>query len=337
MGDNNFMSEKVHPMRRPAFLIAALAATALALAPVLAEARPGGGSGQGSRGSRTYSAPPSTSTAPGTARPMERTMEPSRSATPGAAQTATRPPIGQPNPAGGFFSRSPFMAGLMGGLIGVGLGGLLFGHGMFGGFSGFASILGLLLQIGLIVLVVRLAIGFFRRRQAQPAMAGMAPQGGMARVMDGGGRGPAGGSGAGPATAPVEIRPEDFSAFEQLLKSVNDAWSRQDIGTLQRLATPEMVRYFSDDLADLAARGWRNETRDVKLEQGDLAEAWREGDREYATVAMRFSLVDVTRRIADGAVVEGDPDRRTEAVELWTFVRTAGGGWKLSAIQQTEK
>jgi predicted lipid-binding transport protein (Tim44 family) len=323
-------------MRRPGFLIATIAAAALALAPVLAEARPGGGGGLGSRGSRTYSAPPSTSTAPGTARPMERTMEPSRSASPGVGQTA-RPPIGQPNPTGGFFSRSPFMAGMMGGLIGVGLGGLLFGHGLFGGFSGFASILGLLLQIGLIVLVVRLAIGFFRRRQAQPAMAGVAPQGGMARMMDGG-RGLMGGGGrAGPATTPVQVRPEDFSAFEQLLKSVNDAWSRQDTGTLQRLATPEMVRYFSDDLADLATRGWRNETRDVKLEQGDLAEAWREGNQEFATVAMRFSLVDVTRRLADGAVVEGDPDRRTQVVEIWTFVRTDGGGWQLSAIQQTEK
>jgi predicted lipid-binding transport protein (Tim44 family) len=331
------MSEKVHPMRRPGFLIAAIAAAALTLTPILAEARPGGGGGSGSRGSRTYSAPPSTSTAPGTARPMERTMQPSTPASPGVGQAA-RPPIGQPNPAGGFFSRSPFMAGMMGGLIGVGLGGLLFGNGLFSGFSGFASILGLLLQIGLIVLVVRLAIGFFRRRQAQPAMAGMAPQGGMARVMDGGGRGPMGGVGGGaPATTPVQVRPEDFSAFEQLLKSVNDAWSRQDTGTLQRLATPEMVRYFSDDLADLAARGWRNETRDVALEQGDLAEAWREGNQEFATVAMRFSMVDVTRRLADGAVVEGDPNSRTQTVEIWTFVRNSGGAWQLSAIQQTDK
>jgi predicted lipid-binding transport protein (Tim44 family) len=52
---------------------------------------------------------------------------------------------------------------------------------------------------------------------------------------------------------------------------------------------------------------------------------------------MRFSLVDVTRRLSDGAVVEGDPERRTEAVELWTFQRVQGGPWLLSAIQQTGK
>ncbi len=43
----------------------------------------------------------------------------------------------------------------------------------------------------------------------------------------------------------------------------------------------------------------------------------------------------MTRRVSDGAVVEGHPDRRTEAVELWTFTRTQGGPWLLSAIQQT--
>jgi predicted lipid-binding transport protein (Tim44 family) len=324
-------------MRRPSFILTALAAAALALAPALADARPGGGGSSGSRGARTYSAPPSTNTAPGQARQMDRTMtEPGRSGA--VAQQAGRPPIGQPNPAGGFFSRSPFMAGLMGGLIGVGLGGLLFGHGLFGGFTGFASFLGLLLQIALIAGLVWLVVGFLRRRSAaqQPAMAGVPNA--MARQAQGGGYAPrgAGGGGTAPGSA-IPVAATDFEAFERILKEVNAAWSRQDLPALQRLSTPEMGGYFSRDLSDLDSRGWRNETRDVRLEQGDLSEAWREGARDYATVAMRFSLVDVTRRVADGAVVEGDPERRTEAVELWTFMRTQDGPWLLSAIQQTGK
>jgi predicted lipid-binding transport protein (Tim44 family) len=327
-------------MRRPSFVLTAIAAAALALAPVLADARPGGGTSSGSRGSRTYSAPPSTSTSPGQARQMDRTAtEPTRGGV--ASQQAQRPPIGQPNPAGGFFSRSPFMAGLMGGLIGVGLGGLLFGHGLFGGFTGMASFLGLLLQIALIGGLVWLVVGFLRRRSSagRPALAGV-PNGAMARQAPGAPdyapRGGAGGAGAAAGSA-VSVTPTDFEAFERTLKEVNAAWSRQDLPTLQRLSTPEMAGYFSRDLSDLAGRGWRNETRDVALEQGDLSEAWREGEREYATVAMRFSLVDVTRSVSDGAVVEGDPERRTETVELWTFSRTQGGPWLLSAIQQTNK
>ncbi len=326
-------------MRRPSFVLTALAAAALALAPALADARPGGGASSGSRGSRTYSAPPTTNTAPGQARQFDRTMtEPTRGGP--VAQQAQRPPIGQPNPAGGFFSRSPFMAGLMGGLIGVGLGGLLFGHGLFGGFTGIASFLGFLLQIALIAGLVWLVVGFLRRRSAawQPAMAGGVPNNALAREAQGGGPGhaPRSGSGGGaPASAPVALAQSDFEAFERTLQEVNAAWSRQDLPALQGLSTPEMANYFRRDLSDLEARGWRNETRGVKLERGDLSEAWREGEREYATVAMRFSLVDVTRRVSDGAVVEGHPDRRTEAVELWTFTRTQGGPWLLSAIQQT--
>ena len=326
-------------MRRPSFVLTAIAAAALALAPALADARPGGGASSGSRGSRTYSAPPSTSTSPGQARQMDRTAtEPTRGGA--MAQQGQRTPIGQPNPAGGFFSRSPFMAGLMGGLIGVGLGGLLFGHGLFGGFTGMASFLGLLLQLALIGGLVWLVVGFLRRRSsaAQPAMAGI-PNGAMARQAQGApDRAPRGGAGGGTApSSAVAVTPADFEAFERTLKDVNAAWSRQDLPALQRLSTPEMAGYFSRDLNDLAERGWRNETRDVALEQGDLSEAWREGQREFATVAMRFSLVDVTRQVSDGAVVEGDPSRRTEAVELWTFQRTQDGPWLLSAIQQTAK
>ncbi len=327
-------------MRRPSSVLTALAAAALALAPALADARPGGGASSGSRGARTYSAPPTTNTAPSQAQQFDRTMtEPSRGGA--VAQQTQRPPIGQPNPAGGFFSRSPFMAGLMGGLIGAGIGGLLFGHGLFGGFTGIASFLGLLLQIALVAGLVWLVVGFLRRRSSaqQPAMAGV--PNGMARQAHGDsghapGGGAAGGAGAAAAgAAAVSLTPTDFEAFERILKEVNAAWSRQDLATLRRLSTPEMGGYFERDLSDLDARGWRNETRDVKLEQGDLSEAWREGQREYATVAMRFSLVDVTRRVSDGAVVEGDPNRRTEAVELWTFQRVQGGPWLLSAIQQT--
>ena len=314
-------------MRRPALF---LAAAVLALAPALADARPGGGTSTGSRGSRTYSAPPATNTAPNAARPMERSMDAGRPAAT-AGQQAARPPIGQPNPAGGFFSRSPFMAAMMGGLIGVGLGGLLFGNGLFAGFTGLGSIVGLLLQIGLIFLLVRLVMGFIRRRQPQPAMAGM-PQGMAREAMDG--PRPVGGAGGAPSAA-IQVTPADFQAFEAALQRINAAWNSHDETGMRTVATPEMLRYFGDDLADLDRRGLRNETRDVKLEQGDLAEAWREGSREFATVAMRFSMIDVTRRVSDGVVVEGDPNRRTEATEVWTFMRVQGGPWMLSAIQQT--
>jgi predicted lipid-binding transport protein (Tim44 family) len=77
----------------------------------------------------------------------------------------------------------------------------------------------------------------------------------------------------------------------------------------------------------------RNTVTNVHLDHGDLAEAWAEGGREYATVAMRFSMTDVTRD-ERGAVVDGSLVERITATEIWTFLRVPGGRWVLSAIQQ---
>ena len=72
---------------------------------------------------------------------------------------------------------------------------------------------------------------------------------------------------------------------------------------------------------------------DVRLVSGDLSQAWAEHGREYATVAMRFSMVDVTKD-GMGRIVDGSPNEHVTATELWTFVRAQGGHWILSAIQQ---
>jgi predicted lipid-binding transport protein (Tim44 family) len=72
----------------------------------------------------------------------------------------------------------------------------------------------------------------------------------------------------------------------------------------------------------------------VKLLQGDLAESWREGETDYATVALRFALTDKTLDRNTGAVVAGS-EQPGEATEVWTFARRPGGAWELSAIQQT--
>ena len=136
------------------------------------------------------------------------------------------------------------------------------------------------------------------------------------------------------AIAPLEIQPADYEAFERLLSEIQAAWSNEDVAKLHTLATPEMVSYFSRDLEDNKARNVINKVTDTKLLQGDLAEAWREGDTDYATVAMRFSLVDKTLDRASGRVVDGS-DHPVEVTEVWTFVRPRGSNWELSAIQQT--
>jgi predicted lipid-binding transport protein (Tim44 family) len=290
----------------------------------VADARVGGGGSSGSRGSRTFSAPPSTTTAPGTAQPMNRTM--TQPGAPTSAGAAT---------SGGFFNRPGMgmLGGLAAGFLGAGLLGMLFGGGMFSGLGGLSSIIGLILQVGLIILVVRLAMSWWQRRHtpasayasASPVPAPPPQQANFRSGM---------GFGLGSGSTPLEIQPADYEAFERLLGDIQAAWSNEDVEKLHTLATPEMVSYFSKDLEENKARNDINKISNVKLLQGDLAEAWRENETDYASVAMRFSLVDKTLERTTNRLVAGS-EQPIEATEVWTFARRRGSDWELSAIQQT--
>jgi predicted lipid-binding transport protein (Tim44 family) len=305
-------------MIRSRFLVAIAAIVAvLVLATGDADARAGGGFSGGSRGMRTFSAPPATSTAPNAASPVQRTLtQPGTAGTLG--QAAARP--------GGLFGGG-LLGGLAAGFLGAGLFGMLFGHGFFGGLASFTSVLGLIFQVILIVIVARLLFAWWQRR-TEPAYAAAHPATGHS--FSGLGGMLAANTSAG---EPLTIGKSDYDAFERLLGEVQTAYSAEDLNALRSRVTPEMLSYFSEQLSENASRGLVNKLSGVKLEQGDLAEAWREGDVEYATVAMRFALVDQMIERASGRTV--DSDGPSEVTELWTFMRTRNGDWLLSAIQQT--
>ncbi len=287
----------------------------------------------GSRGGSTFSAPRATPTAPNTAAPIQRSATQPNAATTGAAGQAARPGL-----LGGGLFGGGMLGGLAAGFIGAGLFGMLFGHGFMGGMGGFASILGLVFQIVLVVIVARLAFAWWQRRNASSlAMQSAGPtpgaaSGPSAQAFGGLGSMFGGGSPATPANEPVTLDKADYDAFEQLLADVQAAYSAEDLAALRGKATPEMVSYFAEELADNASQGVINRVTDVKLLQGDLSEAWRENGHDYATVAMRFALTDTTVERASGRTVDGG--QPGEVTELWTFMRSRGGAWLLSAIQQ---
>lgn len=300
-------------------VVAALAAGGL-LAADYAEARGGRGGSVGSRGSKTFEAPPATRTAPNQAQPIQKSMTQPGQAAGAAANTATAA------------SRFGGMKGLlMGGLIGAGLASL-FGFG-----GGLAAMLGFVLQMALIAGIVMLVIAFFRNRAAgqQPALA-QAAAGAGNRPQDANlYRTNAGGTGA--SAPPLNIVGDDFNAFERLLKEVQLAYANADIKALGDRVTPEMLSHFAHELDDNAKRGVSNDLSEPKLLQGDLAESWREGTMEYASVAMRYELIDATVDKKTGNVVAGSTTEPQQVTEIWTFVRPAGANattWELSAIQQ---
>ncbi|MGE0280719.1 MAG: Tim44 domain-containing protein [Rhizobiaceae bacterium] len=328
-------------------IVAALATLAVAFTLVstdFADARRGGSFG--SRGVKTFQSAPPTRTAPNTTGPVERSMTPNPGPT-----AATRQP-------GATQQRPGFLNGLGGSLIGGLLLGGLFGALLGYGFGGFAGALGFIFQILLIGTLVMLALRFFRSRQT-PATAGGPRAAGPGNGYDFGltdtrreahdersaGNGRAGsftipkiGGAAAPAasvaTQDIELTQGDLDTFERMLGDVQRAFADEDHAALRKLSTPEIVSYLSEELADNAKNGVRNDVSNVHLAQADIAEAWREGDRDYATAAFQYESVDILRDRATGKVVKGDENEPTETTELWTFTRRTGEDWKLSAIQE---
>jgi predicted lipid-binding transport protein (Tim44 family) len=309
------MNSRTARLSAKAFAIVAALAAGSMLTTDFADARSGSGGSFGSRGSRTFSTAPSTNTAPRAAQPIQKSIT-----QPGAsANTAT-----QASRWGGMRNL------LLGGLIGAGLASL-FGFG-----GGFAAVLGFLLQMLLIGGLVMLAINFFRSRSGTPAFA----HAGAA------GRGPdprgqnayrASAAGLGGATPQLAIVGDDYNAFERLLKEVQLAYANADLKALETRATPEMLSHFARELDDNKRRGVSNDLSEPKLLQGDLAEAWREAGGEYATVDMRYELIDAYVDQRTGRVVEGSTTEPQQVTERWTFWRPVGAGsdkWELSAIQQ---
>jgi predicted lipid-binding transport protein (Tim44 family) len=233
-------------------------AAAFVLVTADAHARPLSGLSAGSRGMRTYSAPPSTAAL--NAAPIRRSM----------TQPSNAAPIGQTTPSSGLFGGRSLFGGIAAGFIGAGLFGLLFGHGFFGG-----------LRVGPRSVITSRAGG--HNSPADHYLVAGAPY------------------------------VSGFLRICEYCDGLQFRRSRWDVEWQQcRLI---------------------NRVTDVKLLQGDLAEAWREGGTDYATLAMKYALKDSMVERTSGRIVEGG--RGSDVTELWTFMRARGGNWLLSAIQQT--
>jgi predicted lipid-binding transport protein (Tim44 family) len=142
---------------------------------------------------------------------------------------------------GGLFS------GIAAGFLGAALFGMLFGHGLFGGMAGFASIIGLLLQVMLVVIVARLIFAWWQRdSMAAPAYPAGHPATGHSF---GSLSGMLGGTNAPPAGEPITVAKSDYDAFERLLGDIQAAYSAEDLSALRAKVTPEMLSYFSKQLA----------------------------------------------------------------------------------------
>ncbi len=329
---------------RFAFLPALLCALLLVSAGD-ASARVGNGGSVGSRGSLTYQSSPyggqsiSRSTAQPVTNPSYNNQGYAGSAPYGSA------------PYGSAIGSHPFASGIAGGLLGAGIGHFLFGGG--GGYGGYGEGGG----IGFFHILLIALVGYYILKKLGVIGGGRSLFGGSNPLQGGGFGGmgasrmdapsfaPSGGNQAGgnmPGNAqPFSVSDSDKREFEQLLIHIQDTWSSGDLQRLRQYVTPELQHYFSDEMSVNASKGLANKVEQVTLEQADVVESWTEYNLDYATARMRWSALDYMTRLDrkpgdSDYIASGDNNRKTEAQEFWTFVRSSGGHWLLSAIQQPQ-
>ncbi len=303
---------------------------ALALVFVSAEvwARAGGGRSGGSRGSRSFSAPRTTSPS----------MQNPGALPPSSGMATRQAPFSQPG-------RSPFLTGLAGGLAGGFLGSLLFGglgHGAAGAGGGGGGIG--FLEILLLGLGAYLLFRFIRGRkknaqptayqdnytpppypQESPAAATPSPvqevEAGLSHIQ----------------SMDARFDPAAFKDWAQdLFFRIQAAWENQDLGLVLPFLGPEIKEMFSRDLEEQKSRGQVNRLENIAVRSVDITEAWQEEGKDFITVFFYANLLDFVEDRKTGAVVSGSKVEPVKFREFWTFVRPVGGGntWQLSAIQQ---
>jgi predicted lipid-binding transport protein (Tim44 family) len=303
---------------------------ALALVFLSAEvwARAGGGRSGGSRGSRSFSAPRTTSPS----------MQNPGALPPSSGMATRQAPFSQPG-------RSPFLTGLAGGLAGGFLGSLLFGglgHGAAGAGGGGGGIG--FLEILLLGLGAYLLFRFIRGRkknaqptayqdnytpppypQESPVAATPSPvqevEAGLSHIQ----------------SMDARFDPAAFKDWVQdLFFKIQAAWENQDLGLVLPFLGPEIKEMFSRDLEEQKSRGQVNRLENIAVRSVDITEAWQEEGKDFITVFFYANLLDFVEDRKTGAVVSGSKVEPVKFREFWTFVRPVGGGntWQLSAIQQ---
>lgn len=142
-------------------------------------------------------------------------------------------------------------------------------------------------------------------------------------------------------TLDTDVTPIDEAAFRQMVIEVQTAWGKGDLAGLRRLATPEMLFYFSTGLSENASQEVENRVEDIHIVSAEVRETWTEEATQYATVLLKWTARDYTVSLAKrpgepGYIVEGDEHTPRETAETWTFMRYQNGKWLLSALQQVE-
>lgn len=98
------------------------------------------------------------------------------------------------------------------------------------------------------------------------------------------------------------------------------AYAQGDTAALRPLLSDDVYDSFAAEIRRRLAAGEKHETKIQRIKDADVLEARVDGRTALVTVKFVSDQIIVTYG-ADGAVLDGDPDRLLEIVDIWTFAR----------------
>jgi predicted lipid-binding transport protein (Tim44 family) len=109
------------------------------------------------------------------------------------------------------------------------------------------------------------------------------------------------------------------------------AFAQGDTAALRPLLADDVYDNFARAIRDRQTAGETMETRVERFDEVDLLEARMDGDTAVVTIRFASQQVSVTRDGA-GSIVDGDPGRPVEVIDIWSFARNTrsrGPNWLL--------
>ncbi|CTQ58741.1 MAG: Tim44/TimA family putative adaptor protein [Roseibium album] len=135
------------------------------------------------------------------------------------------------------------------------------------------------------------------------------------------------------------FEPQEFlqgarAAYEMIVMAFADG----DKKALKNLLSSDVYEGFVGAIEDREKRGETIESTFVGIDKAEIVEAALKNSTAQVTVKIHSQLISATRD-KEGEVVDGDPAKVTEVVDIWTFARdtmSRDPNWKLVATESAE-
>jgi len=130
---------------------------------------------------------------------------------------------------------------------------------------------------------------------------------------------------------PAEFVNGAKSAYEMIVT----AFAQGDRKTLKPLLSDDVYDGFVSAIDEREARGEMVDSTFVGIQKAEIVEAALKDKMSHLTVRFQSELISATRNKA-GEVIDGDPNKVVDVVDIWTFARdvtSRNPNWKLIATE----